>query len=233
MSGKSSSYFLKGVAMKSPLLLPALAKIKKLWGIKPEVKMTAQQVREWYFKKIGYMYSRFGDKFALIEKTYSDTEASFHGKMRDNGDRYFNHLVSVSILGPLYLGIHDLDVIRAGLRHDSPEMGMTSLDEILRKDGAGVAELVDYCTKPPLANFDGDRLRRDEKYQERLWHAPERVAFVKLPDVLNNTLTPWNPEKIVRKIHELEVFYLPWAKVHHILVHELEAALLELKALAP
>ena len=56
--------------------------------------------------------------------------------MRDNGDRYFNHLVSVSILGPMYLGIHDLDVIRAALRHDSPEMHMASLEEILRKDGA-------------------------------------------------------------------------------------------------
>ena len=107
------------------------------------------------------------------------------------------------------------------------------LPEIANSDGKEVAEIVDYCTKPPLGNFKGDRLRRDEEYQKRLFHAPEKVARVKLPDVLHNALTPWNMDKAVRKIHEIETFYLPWAKVHHILIHELEAALAELKTLAP
>lgn len=232
MSGKSSSY-LKGAAMKSPLSLSSLARVKQLWGIEPEMKLSVQEVRAWYFKKISYIYSPYGPEYAKIEAAYSDTEASFHGEVRDNGDLYFNHLVSVSILGPLYLGVYDLDVIRAGLRHDSPEKFKTPLPEIARKDGMGVAELVDYCTKPALENFGGDRLLRDEAYQKRLWHAPQKVAFVKLPDVLNNGLTPWNMEKVIRKIHELDTFYIPWAEVHHILTHELKAALAELKALAP
>ena len=59
--------------MKSPLSLPSLARVKQLWGIEPEMKLSVHEVRVWYFKKISYIYSPYGPEYAKIEAAYSDS----------------------------------------------------------------------------------------------------------------------------------------------------------------
>jgi (p)ppGpp synthase/HD superfamily hydrolase len=65
---------------------------------------------------------------------------------------------------------------------------------------------------------------------------PEYVAgseffLIKLPDRLHNLVTLWDcaESKRERKITETELFYLPFAEQHGILIHELEESIRELR----
>jgi (p)ppGpp synthase/HD superfamily hydrolase len=85
-------------------------------------------------------------------------------------------------------------------------------------------------SKPPEANFDGNKEARNRAYHQNLGRAPRQAILIKLADRLHNLLTLWDvsPAKQQRKITETQDFYLPIAESEIILIHELEAAINEI-----
>lgn len=208
-----------------------LAKIKRLLGIDPPHTMDEGQIKRWFFYRVERKYSRYDPRYKLIEQAYSDAERAFIGKTRETGERYFNHLVSVAIIALDYLRVANHEVIIAALLHDIVEDTDWTLDEIARRYGERVAVLVDYLTKPPKSDFGGNKEARDRVYYERYRYAPRDFFLIKLPDRLHNLLTLWDSsdEKKIRIIDHTELYFLHYAEEQCILIHELEAALSELK----
>lgn len=211
--------------------LPELAKVKALLGIDPPHVMGEVEIKEWFFTRIERKFSRFDLRYKLIERAYDDAERAFKGKLRESGERYFNHIVSVAIIVLDYLRVADHEIIIAALLHDIVEDTDWTLEEIARIYGERVTVLVDYLTKPKASKFGGNKEIRDKVYHERFRFAPREFFLIKLPDRLHNLLTLWDSdeEKRVRKVRETELYYLLYAEEHGILIHELESALIELK----
>lgn len=98
---------------------------------------------------------------------------------------YIAHLLAVTALVLEDGG--DEDQAIAALLHDAPEDqgGMATLDEIRRRFGEHVAEIVDHCTdtyltpKPPWRD-------RKEQYLAHLHTAPPEALRVSLADKLHN-----------------------------------------------
>jgi (p)ppGpp synthase/HD superfamily hydrolase len=101
---------------------------------------------------------------------------------------YFAHLMGVASL-VLEAG-GDEDTAIAALLHDAVEDhgGIPTLDEIRRRFGDRVADIVDHCTdaytkpKPPWR-------RRKEKYLVKLHQAPPEARLVSVADKLYNVRT--------------------------------------------
>ena len=188
--------------------------------------------RKKFFARVALTFSSYDPRYRLIEKAYNDAKDAFRDVVRDGGGRYFEHLRGVTLIVMDYLRITDHEIIIASLLHDivedKPEW---TIDRIAREYGPRVAMLVDYLSKPQLELYGGDRNKRDTAYHERFRSAPREFFYIKLSDRLHNLLTLWEStkEKRIRKIKETELYYLHYAEEHCILIHELEAAMDELK----
>lgn len=150
--------------------------------------------------------------------------------MRESGERYFEHLRSVSLILILYLRVRNADVIAAALLHDILEDidGWTQ-DRVALVFNQKVAELVFLVSKEDISKYNGDNEERNRDYHRKLGTAVRDAVIIKLADRLHNIITLWgtSKEKQRRKVRETQDFYLPIAEKHFILVHELEAALKE------
>ena len=81
----------------------------------------------------------------LIQRAYRMAEVAHSGQNRVSGEPYVNHCVAVaSILAELRVPV---DVIVAGLLHDTVEDTAVTLEDIENDFGADVAKLVDGVTK--------------------------------------------------------------------------------------
>ena len=99
------------------------------------------------------------DSQALVEKAFTFAEKAHEGQMRETGDPYFIHPVSVALtLADLQL---DAATIAAGLLHDTVEdcEGVT-LEVIEREFGQEVATMVDGVTKLEKIDFSS----REERH---------------------------------------------------------------------
>lgn len=175
-------------------------------------------------------------RFKRIEKAYNVAKEAFRGVSRDDGERYFEHLRAVALILMVHLRVRDTDAIVAALLHDIVEdIPEWNYDRIRDMFGTDVAMIVWYVTKPPLAEFAGDKRARDRRYHENLLHAPRMAVMVKLADRMHNLLTQWETteEKRFRKIQETQDFYLTLAERECVLIHELEGILKELQNGSP
>src|SRR5690606_7798878 len=85
------------------------------------------------------------DERATIVRAYHFAEEKHRPQKRRSGEPYFIHVEAVAgILAELGL---DVETVVAGLLHDVIEDTDTSLEDLEREFGAGVAQLVDGVTK--------------------------------------------------------------------------------------
>ncbi len=177
--------------------------------------------RETFFARIKRLFPYSDQRYILIERAYDTAKDEFKQFYRESGERYFEHLRRVTIIAIDYLYVTNYHMIAACLLHDIVEdIKSWTVEKVRLSFGEEVACLVDWLTKTDKTI-----------YHERFINAPREFFLIKLPDRLDNLLTLWDcsPAKVRRKIKETRGHYLPFAKKHLILPHEIEKALLELE----
>jgi GTP diphosphokinase / guanosine-3',5'-bis(diphosphate) 3'-diphosphatase len=123
--------------------------------------------------------------------------AAKHGdQKRSSGEPYIVHPIGVaSILAELHL---DLDSVITGILHDTVEDTETSLEEIEKRFGKAVAELVDGVTKISRITFRTNEEKQAENFRKMVVAMAKdlRVILVKLADRTHNMRTlDYLPEK--------------------------------------
>ncbi len=203
-----------------------LAKIRDILAKYPD--------RAAFFAIVGKFYPKFSPEHQLIEKAYKVAKEAFRGKVREGGERYFEHLRAVALILILYLRVRDANVIAAALLHDIMEdIDGWSQELIALTFNQKVAELVFWVSKDDSELYGGDKEERNREYHRKLDIAVREAILIKLADRLHNVITLWatDEDKQRRKVRETQDFYLPLAEKHTVLIHELEAALCEVMAL--
>ena len=107
--------------------------------------------------------------------------------------------------------------------------------EHLRAVALIIIDKLEWITKPPKAEFGGDKEARDRWYHDRFDRAPRDFFLIKLPDRLHNlwTLDACPAEKRVLKLRETEQYYIPQAIRQILLIDELEHAVAKIKSANP
>ena len=136
--------------------------------------------------------------------------AQKHVDQRRKGVRqepYFNHLAEVAALLAEHTGGTDVELILAGLLHDTIEDTNTTREELVRAFGENVADIVCEVT-------DDKSLPKAERKRQQVEHAPHRsdkAKMVKMADKISNLRAilespppDWSEER------KLE--YFTWAK---------------------
>jgi GTP pyrophosphokinase len=149
----------------------------------------------------------------LLDRAWSFSAEMHSGQVRRSGEPYLTHPASVAwILADLKL---DATSVVVGLLHDVLEDTLTTPEELERRFGTEIAELVDGVTKIGRHLY----VRRDEAQAETfrkmiLASARDvRVVLVKLADRLHNmmTLDAMSPESKRRIAQETVEIYAPIA----------------------
>jgi GTP diphosphokinase / guanosine-3',5'-bis(diphosphate) 3'-diphosphatase len=159
----------------------------------------------------------------LLMRAYSFAHDKHEGQARRTGEPYIEHPVAVAgILAEL--GMDD-PTIAAGLLHDVLEDCGVSYDEMSRRFGAEVAQLVDGVTKLKHIDFSSKQEKQAENLRKLFlaMAGDVRVIIIKLCDRLHNmrTLDPF-PEQRKREIagetlhifapiaHRLGIWRIKW-----------------------
>jgi len=153
--------------------------------------------------------------FKLIEKAFSLAREAHHGQKRLSGEPVINHPLAVAeVLADWRL---DSVSIAAGLLHDVVEDSEISLDQLRKKFGEEIANLVDGVTKIGEIKL---RTSAEENFVENLrkmlvvMARDLRVILIKLADRYHNmqTLSYLPPEKQLRIARETLEVYAPLAE---------------------
>ncbi len=216
-----------------------LAKIKKI--------LAASENRESFFARVERYHSKYAprrklfadskyseNEYEFIERAYNDGKKAVEGIKRENGERYFEHMRAVAIILIDYLFIFEqinlrisaYKILAASLLHDVVEdCPEWNLNRVKQEYGREVAWLLDYVSKRPKSDYNGDTEAQLKFYHNRFATAPIEFFLIKLADRLHNQITLWccDPDKIRRKMLETLKYYIPWARKLNILPHELEA----------
>ena len=143
--------------------------------------------------------------------TYAD--AAHHGQLRKSGEPYIIHPIAVAeIVADLEL---DVDSVIAALLHDCIEDTASTHEEIAKKFGPTVAELVEGVTKLTRVQF----VTKEEEQMENLrkmliaMSRDIRVILIKVCDRLHNmrTMEYQTPRKQREKSLETMEIYAPIA----------------------
>lgn len=145
----------------------------------------------------------------LILKAFNFA-AQKHTDQRRKGPRaepYINHPAEVAWMLTQHVGANRVDVIVAGILHDTIEDTDTTYDELVREFGQNIADIVMECT-------DDKSLPKEERKRLQIVNAPhksEAAKLVKLADrtanllaVLESPPDGW-PQERVRE-------YFVWSK---------------------
>ncbi len=139
---------------------------------------------------------------AILSMTEAlDFAARKHADHRRKGVReepYINHLAEVAGLLADATDGHDLDLVLAGLLHDTIEDTETTYDELVTEFGAVVADLVAEVT-------DDKKLKKAERKRRQVETAPnksDRAKMIKIADKTSNLRSivasppkDWSPER--------------------------------------
>ncbi len=182
-----------------------------------------------FFRRVAHFLSPMDGRYRLIEKAYRTVKESFQKDKRESGEETLVHLRSTSLIELVYMRIEDHVRICAGLLHDIKEDKPLywTLERISIEFGDEVALLLSYLSKPSVEEFpNSTEKERIAIYHRRFEYAPRAFFDVKMADRFHNLVTLWacTLEKRRYKIQETKTFYLPYARKHFILLHELEAA---------
>ena len=165
--------------------------------------------------------------------TYADTE--HHGQLRKSGEPYIIHPLAVAdIVADLGL---DVDSVIAALLHDCIEDTDATHEEIAKKFGKSVAELVEGVTKLTRVQYVSKEEEQMENLRKMLMAMAHdiRVILIKICDRLHNmrTMEYQSPRKQREKSLETMEIYAPLA--HRLGMQKLKWELedLSLRYLAP
>ncbi len=141
------------------------------------------------------------------------SEAAHRGQSRRSGEPYISHPIAVaSILTQLRL---DSQAIKAALLHDVVEDTEITNEDIAKKFGKPVAELVDGLSKLDKIEFETSEDAQAENFRKMLLAMARdvRVILIKLADRLHNmrTLNSMSSEKRERIARETMEIYAPIA----------------------
>ena len=130
-----------------------------------------------------------GADLGLVQRAYEFAARAHEGQMRQSGDPYVTHPLSVAgIITQLKL---DVPSVCAGLLHDSVEDTSTTIEELTDKFGQEIAFLVDGVTKLGKLPWSTREERQAENFRKMLLAMARdiRVILVKFCDRLDNMRT--------------------------------------------
>ena len=162
-------------------------------------------------KKVATYTPNLDTKRLFDAFTYAD--AAHHGQLRKSGEPYIIHPIAVAeIVADLEL---DVDSVIAALLHDCIEDTASTHEEIAKKFGPTVAELVEGVTKLTRVQF----VTKEEEQMENLrkmliaMSRDIRVILIKVCDRLHNmrTMEYQTPRKQREKSLETMEIYAPIA----------------------
>ncbi|MCK9235613.1 MAG: bifunctional (p)ppGpp synthetase/guanosine-3',5'-bis(diphosphate) 3'-pyrophosphohydrolase [Acholeplasmataceae bacterium] len=160
----------------------------------------------------------------LIKEAYFLAKQSHEGQMRKSGDPYITHPVAVAkILAELTAGPA---TIVAALLHDTVEDTDLSLDDVEKRFGTEVMQMVDGVTKIGKLSFNTVASQADNHQKMLLAMAKDiRVVLIKIADRLHNvrTLSSMSPEKQYKIASETLDIYAPLA--HRLGIFKIKAEL--------
>jgi GTP pyrophosphokinase len=148
-----------------------------------------------------------------IRQALEFSNAAHRGQFRQSGELYVSHPIAVArILTPLRL---DAQAIMAALLHDVVEDTDIRSEEVAKKFGKPVADLVDGLSKLDRIEFETKEDAQAENFRKMLLAMARdvRVILIKLADRLHNmrTLGVMSREKIERIASETMEIYAPIA----------------------
>jgi GTP pyrophosphokinase len=154
-----------------------------------------------------------GADTGLVTRAYEFAARAHAGQMRQSGDPYVTHPLSVAnIITQLKL---DVPSVCAGLLHDAVEDTSTTVEELTEKFGQEIAFLVDGVTKLGKLPWSTREERQAENFRKMLLAMARdiRVILVKFCDRLDNmrTLDHLPAEKQERIADETMQIYAPLA----------------------
>lgn len=154
------------------------------------------------------------DQIADIQKAYLTALAAHEGQLRQTGEPYITHPVSVAcILADMKMDHH---TIMAALLHDVIEDTPVKKDDLEKKFGVEVANLVDGVSKLTQIEFVSRAEAQAENFRKMVLAMAKdiRVIIVKLADRLHNmrTLSTLSVEKQYRVSKETFEIFAPIAK---------------------
>ena len=157
-------------------------------------------------------YLKPGD-LSCVEDAYRLADQAHAGQFRSSGDPYISHPVAVAeILSHWQL---DAQAVTAALLHDVVEDTQVSTDEIFRRFGKSVADLVEGVSKLDRLEFQSAADAQAENFRKMLIAMARdvRVMLIKLADRLHNmrTLDAVPPAKRRRIARETMEIYAPIA----------------------
>ena len=143
--------------------------------------------------------------------TYADSE--HHGQLRKSGEPYIIHPLAVAdIVADLGL---DVDSVVAALLHDCIEDTNATHDDIAKRFGVPVAELVEGVTKLTRVQYVSKEEEQMENLRKMLMAMAHdiRVILIKICDRLHNmrTMEYQSPKKQREKSLETMEIYAPLA----------------------
>lgn len=120
-----------------------------------------------------------------------------HQVRRDDHTPYVSHVFRVGMIVRHVFGCEDESAISAALLHDTIEDTTTDYEDLEKRFGRDVADMVSFLTK----NMALPEEEREEEYDARLAMADWRVRLVKLADVYDNycDLETLPPERRTRE----------------------------------
>ena len=149
----------------------------------------------------------------IIKDAYSMAKEAHSGQKRESGEDYITHPVTVAKM-LIELGM-DVEAIAAALLHDVVEDTDVTLEDIRKKFGDSVADLVDGVTKLTKLNFSTKEEQQAENVRKMLLAMAKdvRVIIIKLADRLHNmrTMSAKCEEKRREKALETMEVYAPIA----------------------
>jgi GTP pyrophosphokinase len=148
-----------------------------------------------------------------IQQALEFSNTAHQGQFRQSGELYISHPIAVArILTPLHL---DAQAIMAALLHDVVEDTDIRIEEVARKFGKPVADLVEGLSKLERIEFETKEDAQAENFRKMLLAMARdvRVILIKLADRLHNmrTLEAMSREKIERIARETLEIYAPIA----------------------
>ena len=153
---------------------------------------------------------------------------SHDGQMRQSGEAYIVHPIGVALI-LMSLGM-DTASICAGLLHDVLEDTPVTEEELARKFGDTITQLVHGVTKIGKIKFSSKAEEQAENLRKMLLAMTDdvRVILIKLADRLHNMLTLGSvpPEKQKRKAQETLDVYVPLA--HRLGIYKIKSEMEDL-----
>ena len=154
------------------------------------------------------------DEGEKVTRAYQFSAKAHEGQHRKSGEPYIHHPLAVArILAEMHM---DYPTLAAAILHDVIEDTPTLKNDVQRKFGKGVAELVDGVSKLTQITFESHAEAQAHNFRKMLMAMSNdiRVILVKLADRLHNmrTLGALSPEKRRRIARETLEIYAPIAQ---------------------